>query len=411
MTEHTDSPAPATDAGLVGLVAQVGAQGRRMEQTAGLLLNALHLSPGDPGLEERIGELNAERLALADTLHQALAEAPDGLLSDRLLHAFVDAFFRIGYPEEAVVALSAAMARVPRLHDAYRQYAEAVTRADRVAETEAALRDGLAARPDDVVGRRKLAALLLKRGEVAAAAREVLTALGHDGSAFGRYGDLPALLERMKSLNIQEAITFEDAVMLHTLACRAARPGAVFVEIGSWLGMSTAILADVAAAAGAKVFAIDTWAGSDGTWQEGTVAGCSLFNGFFTNMEALGFLRTTVVPIMTRSDGCVELLPEGSVDLLFIDGDHRYDTVRGDIALWGPKVRPGGIVSGHDCERRYADLTPEELARIAENRNIDYIAGLGHGGVICAVHEAYGDAAAIPGYGTVVWWLHQTPHD
>jgi hypothetical protein len=40
--------------------------------------------------------------------------------------------------------------------------------------------------------------------------------------------------------------------------------------------------------------------------------------------------------------------PDGSLDLVFIDGDHSYEAVRADIAAWKPKVRHGGVLSGHD---------------------------------------------------------------
>jgi len=36
------------------------------------------------------------------------------------------------------------------------------------------------------------------------------------------------------------------------------------------------------------------------------------------------------------------------LDFVFIDADHRYEAVREDIKNWYSKVRPGGIVSGHD---------------------------------------------------------------
>jgi predicted O-methyltransferase YrrM len=36
------------------------------------------------------------------------------------------------------------------------------------------------------------------------------------------------------------------------------------------------------------------------------------------------------------------------VDVLFVDGDHGYDAVRRDFELYGPLVRPGGIVAFHD---------------------------------------------------------------
>jgi len=39
---------------------------------------------------------------------------------------------------------------------------------------------------------------------------------------------------------------------------------------------------------------------------------------------------------------------DASLDFVYIDGDHTYDYVKGDIAAWWPKVKPGGILSGHD---------------------------------------------------------------
>ncbi len=39
---------------------------------------------------------------------------------------------------------------------------------------------------------------------------------------------------------------------------------------------------------------------------------------------------------------------DGSLDFVFIDGDHLEEGVRADIKAWKPKVRYGGVVSGHD---------------------------------------------------------------
>lgn len=36
------------------------------------------------------------------------------------------------------------------------------------------------------------------------------------------------------------------------------------------------------------------------------------------------------------------------IDLLFIDGDHRVFAVLRDLEMWVPKVRPGGLIVGHD---------------------------------------------------------------
>lgn len=45
-------------------------------------------------------------------------------------------------------------------------------------------------------------------------------------------------------------------------------------------------------------------------------------------------------------------IPDGSLDLVYIDGWHDYENVRTDITAWRPKVRSGGVISGHDYNPR-----------------------------------------------------------
>ena len=45
----------------------------------------------------------------------------------------------------------------------------------------------------------------------------------------------------------------------------------------------------------------------------------------------------------------VSSFPDGSCDVLFIDGDHRYDSVLRDVILYTPKLRKGGLLFTHDC--------------------------------------------------------------
>lgn len=41
-------------------------------------------------------------------------------------------------------------------------------------------------------------------------------------------------------------------------------------------------------------------------------------------------------------------IADGSLDIVFIDGDHTYEGCRADILAWRSKVRPGGWLTGHD---------------------------------------------------------------
>lgn len=43
-----------------------------------------------------------------------------------------------------------------------------------------------------------------------------------------------------------------------------------------------------------------------------------------------------------------KLFEDESLDFVFIDAGHRFEEVKADLEAWFPKVRKGGIVSGHD---------------------------------------------------------------
>jgi len=53
-----------------------------------------------------------------------------------------------------------------------------------------------------------------------------------------------------------------------------------------------------------------------------------------------------------KSEQAAPLVQDGSLDFVYIDGDHCYDSAMLDIILWNRKVREGGIVSGHDYYKR-----------------------------------------------------------
>lgn len=42
---------------------------------------------------------------------------------------------------------------------------------------------------------------------------------------------------------------------------------------------------------------------------------------------------------------------DASLDYVYIDGDHSYDFVMTDLIWWARKVKPGGIIAGHDYYR------------------------------------------------------------
>jgi predicted O-methyltransferase YrrM len=148
-----------------------------------------------------------------------------------------------------------------------------------------------------------------------------------------------------------------EGYTLFLLAKNGPGAGAV-VEIGSFKGRSTAFLAMGSKQAGREpVTAIDHFRGSPehqpgtpGEVQEVKELG-STFATFRRNLQAAG-LWDHVVPIEASSEQAA-----GSWDrpirLLFIDGDHSYESSRNDFIAFERFVVPGGIVCFHDignCE-------------------------------------------------------------
>lgn len=55
-----------------------------------------------------------------------------------------------------------------------------------------------------------------------------------------------------------------------------------------------------------------------------------------------------VVVIKGFSEIVFEDFADNSFDFIYIDADHSYEGVKRDITNWWPKIRPGGMLAGHD---------------------------------------------------------------
>lgn len=139
----------------------------------------------------------------------------------------------------------------------------------------------------------------------------------------------------------------EQARRLWELAA-AVPEGGTIVEIGSYQGKSTVILA-AAARPGVTVYAIDPHAGNDrgpGEWDGDPADGQSDHEIFMENLEANG-VRDRVTHVREFSQDAHSAVP-GAIDLLYVDGAHGYAPASSDITGWGDRVRVGGSMAIHD---------------------------------------------------------------
>jgi len=52
--------------------------------------------------------------------------------------------------------------------------------------------------------------------------------------------------------------------------------------------------------------------------------------------------------LVDTSDNASKQFDKESIDFVFIDGDHSYESVKNDIKCWEPKVKEEGLIMGHD---------------------------------------------------------------
>jgi predicted O-methyltransferase YrrM len=124
--------------------------------------------------------------------------------------------------------------------------------------------------------------------------------------------------------------------------------GGRIVEIGSFRGRSM-IAIGLSAPEGVEIVAIDPHAGNDRGPQEieGFEDEAALDHKvFLTNLERAGVLDRVTYVRKFSHDALDDV--SGEIDLLHIDGAHRFKPAGDDMATWGARVRDGGVMLIHD---------------------------------------------------------------
>jgi|GEM_PF-643433 len=127
--------------------------------------------------------------------------------------------------------------------------------------------------------------------------------------------------------------------------------GGIGAEIGVFAGdLSARMLmrSDI------ELFMVDSWAvHGDGQYAESGDFHATLsqqqqdeYMQMAANATEFASDRRTVA--RSNSVDAASTFDDGDLDFVFIDADHSYEGCSADIAAWYPKVRAGGLMSGHD---------------------------------------------------------------
>lgn len=108
-------------------------------------------------------------------------------------------------------------------------------------------------------------------------------------------------------------------------------------EIGSFEGKSTELFAMFAK----KVWSIDPYE------PYGEIPYNKILEAepIFLEMQSR---HTNIQKVKKRSVEAAPDFADASLDAVYIDAAHDYGSFKADLLAWAPKVKPGGIISGHD---------------------------------------------------------------
>lgn len=206
---------------------------------------------------------------------------------------------------------------------------------------------------------------------------------------------------KKEKLDITSDFPKRDAKALESIVQMILKENIKVVEIGSWKGMSTSVLAKTVKPFNGTIFAVDHWAGSDGVPQHTQAKTNDILSTFRYNMKALGVLDI-IHPMVMNSKTAASIFVDDSIDMVFIDADHRYSQAKADIEMWYPKLKSGGIICGHDSEEKYTKFG-EYKAVVDQHLEEDVIVGICHPGVVKALFDVFGN-----NYNTEpnssIWW-------
>lgn len=122
-----------------------------------------------------------------------------------------------------------------------------------------------------------------------------------------------------------------------------------FIEIGTWTGASSLFFAELIKAGNKKIdfYTIDTFEGSEEHLEWDIIKEKKLYEYYMSVREPLkDYIK--VIKGNSHDEEVVGLFRNESLDAIFIDGDHSHKGVKKDLDLWYPKIKIGGLVSGHD---------------------------------------------------------------
>lgn len=162
---------------------------------------------------------------------------------------------------------------------------------------------------------------------------------------------------------------FSEAAGLSYRALVGQVRNGIVVEVGCWKGLSTSYIGRLCMANHTKLYCVDAWNGSSDDYNEAYQQMLAIEDVpvlFLRNMAERGIEVTT---LQLPSLEAVGYFADCSVDMVFLDGSHDRTAVAAETAAWFEKLKPGGILAGHDFNNKHQDVI-DAASHFAKERDL-----------------------------------------
>lgn len=128
---------------------------------------------------------------------------------------------------------------------------------------------------------------------------------------------------------------------------------------------------------GGRLTCVDPWQDNMPDYVD-PVAGGDRQADFLAAQQLLAEWSDRVTFLRLTSAEAAPRFADRSLDFVYVDGNHQERYVRQDLALWWPKIRPGGVLAGHDivnAEWEDQILPPVRDLALAADLPVDVVPG------------------------------------
>ena len=112
---------------------------------------------------------------------------------------------------------------------------------------------------------------------------------------------------------------------------------------------------------GQQLILVDPWRHLEDYLDSWNLSDAEMERNYRITLETLSRFQERIRILRMRSEEAAPLIPDDSCDFIYIDANHAYEAVKRDLQLWFPKLRVGGVMSGHDYFDAIADAQLEPI--------------------------------------------------